>query len=206
MQVKNNIIENFQNTKMKKEQSSKVFGINFTWEFASLFEIISKPKFLKYLNMKYKNDFKNITLSKFNEITDELRSFIKQVDQTLWDYLLEIKNDKIIYNIYEEFLVFVYSSSKDFINDVLIEQIIFWNESLEIIQLNNKNFDSEKYFQFNIEKFKLNFQKFIFKKIKALLKEEPHNQVIGIVFQAYEQNIKDKEFELVNLKKLALIE
>ncbi|ATZ18085.1 hypothetical protein [Mesoplasma melaleucae] len=205
MKVKQAIINHFQDTRIKKEQTTKVFDINFSWEFTNLSEIISKPRFIKYLNMKYKKDFNKKTISYFNETIDQIRIFNKEVDQSIWDYLIQTNNDKIIYNIYEEFLVFMYSSIKVFINDILIEQMIYWNEEIEIKKLNNKHYDSHLYFNLEIQKYKNNYQKFLYKKLKTLLKEEPNNSVIGIIVQAYDENIKENEIKLVELKQAALL-
>ncbi|AVN64458.1 MULTISPECIES: hypothetical protein [Mesoplasma] len=205
MEVKQSIINHFQEVRIKKDQTVKIFEINFTWEYTNLFDIISKPIFLKYLNMKYKKEFIKKTVINFNETIDYLRNFNKEVEQTIWDYLIQTNNDKIIYNIYEEFLAFIYSSTKAFINDVLIEQIIFWNEGIEIKTLNNKNYDVDLYFKYELEKYKKSFQNFIFKKLKILQKEEPNNSVISIVIQAYEENLKENEMKLIVLKQEALI-
>ncbi|AVN60407.1 hypothetical protein CG007_02130 [Mesoplasma entomophilum] len=205
MEVKQSIINHFENTRIKKEQATKIFEINFTWEYTNLFEIISKPRFLKYLNMKYKKELTRKTISNFNEAIDQVRAFDKEVEQTMWDYLIQTNNDKIIYNIYEDFLAFVYSSTKTFINDILIEQIIYWNENIEVKMVNNKHYDINLYFEYELEKYKKNFQNFIFKKLKTLQKAEPNNSIIGIVVQAYEENLKENEMKLVSLKQIALL-
>ncbi|ATQ35558.1 hypothetical protein MENTO_v1c04160 [Mesoplasma entomophilum] len=205
MEVKQSIINHFENTRIKKEQATKIFEINFTWEYTNLFEIISKPRFLKYLNMKYKKELTRKTISNFNEAIDQIRVFNKEVEQTMWDYLIQTNNDKIIYNIYEEFLAFIYSSTKTFINDILIEQIIYWNENIEVKMVNNKHYDTNLYFEYELEKYKKNFQNFIFKKLKTLQKAEPNNSIIGIVVQAYEENLKENEMKLVSLKQTALL-
>ncbi|ATZ20928.1 hypothetical protein [Mesoplasma coleopterae] len=205
MEVKQSIINHFENTRVKKDQTAKVFDINFTWEFTNLFEIISKPRFLKYLNMKYKKELTRKTVSNFNEVIDQIRIFNKEVEQTIWDYLIQTNNDKIIYNIYEEFLSFIYSSTKTFINDILIEQMIYWNEDIKIKMLNNKHYDTNLYFDYEIQKYKNSFQNFVFKKLKSVLKEEHSNSIIGIVVQAYEENLKENEMKLVSLKQTALL-
>ncbi|ATZ21650.1 hypothetical protein [Mesoplasma tabanidae] len=205
MEVKQSIIDHFEKTRIKKEQTAKVFEINFTWEYTNLFEIISKPRFLKYLSMKYKKELTKKTVLNFNQTIDQIRIFNKEVEQTIWDYIIQTNNDKIIYNIYEEFLVFVYSSTKAFVNDTLIEQIIFWNENFESKILNNKHYDVNLYFEYELQKYKNSFQNFVFKKLKTLVKEEPNNSIIGIVVQAYEENLKENEMKLVKLKQTALL-
>lgn len=205
MEVRQAIINHFQKTRIKKEQTTKVFEINFSWEFTNLFDIVSKPRFVKYLNMKYKKELSKKTILKFNESIDQIRTFNKEVEQTLWDYIIHTNNDKIIYNIYEEYLAFMYSSTKAFINYVLIEQMIYWNEEIEIKMLNNKHYDIDLYFNFEIQKYENDHQKFLYQKLKTLLKQEPNNSVIGIVVQAYEENIKENEIKLLELKQQALL-
>lgn len=186
--IKQQIIYEFENNHIKKEQTAQIHEVYFKWEYTTLFEICSKPKLLTYIKHKYKKDFNNLTVSFTNQCIDELRLFLKELDIAFWEYINLTKDANLILNMYEELLRTIYAESKHFINNYFIEMILCCNEDIKF-EYKGQTFEISNAFVTVFKNLKKTFKKFVLKRLKSINNQYNNIEIIKIMISAYEEQL-----------------
>ena len=192
------LLEKFNKSYVATFISTDFLGMKINWKFEKFPIILLKPTFLSYLQNTFDYSFTFVKQNEIEENINFLRDLFNMVNQASITYLSELNNEIVIENLYQRFLLSIYTDLKKFINDIFIKWILFsiTNENFKI-GINEYRLDS--YFVYNKELLRLEFQKSLLRIIKTIAKTN-QDETFKILENSYEDDILKKQLRLKTMK------
>ncbi|ATG97493.1 hypothetical protein [Mesoplasma lactucae] len=191
--------EEFEKDKTAKVNTGTEENFHIRWFFEGFDNLISKTTIQSQISLNMDFQLNHNEILMIDDKVDQLRELSLNTRNALQRYLLEIKNEEKIKNIYVEFLNNFYKNFKDYINEGFIPWIV---ATVGNFPLHKQLVDWEPLYweAYRYEYFVLTIMKKMKESIKLISKAIPNDQVYGILANAYDGKIIEQTNLVKNLK------